>query len=79
MFGGNNSPEDEAMFLVEKHCFVDLQEGLMSSCVCGMTQKLWILKSIVQVLYAEPASELVLFFLYFRMKMWSEGVPVREE
>ena len=49
MYNGNDSPDDEAMFLTERHCFFDLLEGVASVCDCGLSLKPWVLESVVQV------------------------------
>ena len=49
MFKGNDSQDDEKVFLTERHCFSDLLEGVTSPCICGMTRKAWMVESLVQV------------------------------
>ena len=49
MYVGDKSPDEQGMFVAEKHCFTDLLEGLTSACPCGMTTKAWMLESVVQV------------------------------
>ena len=49
VYDGNSSPEEESLFLTERHCFDDLVSGLQSACPCGMTSKAWMLESVVQV------------------------------
>ncbi len=46
---GNEYPEEEGMFITERHCFSDLLEGVTSPCPCGMTHKAWMLESLKQV------------------------------
>ena len=42
------SPDDKAMLISERHCFLDVLAGLSSSCNCGMRKSLYsALKTVV--------------------------------
>lgn len=41
--------EGQALFVTERCRFSDLVEGLSSPCPCGLTVKLWVVESVIQV------------------------------
>lgn len=49
VYVGDNSPEDQSLFVTERCCFSDLLDGLSSLCPCGMTIMPWALESVIQV------------------------------
>ena len=49
IYTGDGIPEDESLFITEKHCFQDLVSGLGTPCPCGMARNTWILESVIQV------------------------------
>ena len=49
IYTGDVSPDDQALFITERHTLVDLLGGLSSACSCGMTRNPWILESVIQV------------------------------
>lgn len=48
VYTGDRQPQDQALFVVERHCFTDLLSGLESPCVCGLTLHPWGLVSLTQ-------------------------------
>lgn len=49
IYTSNATPEEEAAFLTERHCLVDLIDGLKTPCPCGKSSNPWIIDSVVQV------------------------------
>ena len=49
MYTSDATPDEQSMFITEKHCFSDLVSGLATPCPCGMTRAPWTLESVVQV------------------------------
>ena len=54
-------PDDQSMFITERHCFYDIVTGLASPCSCGTVKNPWMLDSIIQVVSAHYTSE---FYFY---------------
>ena len=49
IFTGDETQDDSKLFLCERHCFTDLLQGLGTPCSCGLSNKPWIVESLVQV------------------------------
>lgn len=49
IYTGDATPEEQSLFITEKHCFHDLVSGLGTPCPCGMTRNPWTLESMIQV------------------------------
>ncbi len=49
MYTGDNSPDDQTLFITEKRCFDDLMTGLASSCSECLVRSCWRLDSVIQV------------------------------
>ena len=49
MYTDGVSSEEQSLFIIERHCFSDLVEGLSTQCPCGKTSAPWVLESVVQV------------------------------
>ena len=48
--GAPSTAADEACFLTEKLCLMDLVKGLETSCPCGKSSSPWDISSVVQVM-----------------------------
>ncbi len=49
MYTGDDSPDDQSLFITEKRCFNDLMTGLASSCSECLIRSCWQLDSVIQV------------------------------
>ena len=46
----DDDPQDQEIFLTERHYLADLLDGLNSPCVCGRSKNVWAIHSLIQVL-----------------------------
>ena len=48
IFTGDNDPDDQKLFVVEKRCFLNLCKGLLQHCNCNISP-CWQVASFIQV------------------------------
>ena len=74
IYTGGGTPDDDGLFITEKHCFQDLISGLGTPCSCGMVRNTWTLESVIQVLaykylhYNNILTTVLVFFYFFCRK-----------
>ena len=45
----DDDPQDQEIFLTERHCLADLLDGLISPCVCGRSKNVWAISDYLQL------------------------------
>lgn len=50
MYAGDDDPDDQSLFMIEKIAFQNLCEGLLQPCGCTSMRGSWKLSSFVKVL-----------------------------